>query len=119
MKRKVYTALATLALLLGLSVTFAPSAFAQQYGYARVYTTWQPGWDRYEYDRRHVILGSVVHFRPYRVTVERPDGNVQTIDLKNGTVIHPIGATPHRGDRIAIYGYYSNGTFVANGLVLR
>jgi len=44
---------------------------------------------------------------------------VQTIDLKNGTVIHPIGATPHRGDRIAIYGYYSNGTFVANGMVLR
>jgi hypothetical protein len=26
---------------------------------------------------------------------------------------------PVRGDRIAIYGYYSNGTFIANGLVLR
>ena len=119
MKRKVYTALASLALLLGLSVSFAPSASAQQYGYGPAYTSWQPAWDRYEYARRHVILGEVIHFRPYRVDVQRPDGNVQTIDLKNGTVIHPIGATPHRGDRIAIYGYYSNGTFVANGMVLR
>ena len=119
MKRKIVTALASLVLLSGLSVTFAPSASAQQYEYARTYTTWQPRWDRFQYDRRHVILGSVVRFRPYRVTIERPDGNVQTIDLKNGTVIHPIGATPQRGDRIAIYGYYSNGTFIANGMVLR
>jgi hypothetical protein len=119
MKRKVYTALASLALLLGLSASFAPNASAQQYGYGPVYTNWQPAWDRYDYDRRHVILGEVVHFSPYRVEVQRPDGNVQTIDLKNGTVIHPIGATPHRGDRIAIYGYYSNGTFIANGMVLR
>ncbi|MGD0969363.1 MAG: hypothetical protein ABR949_13880 [Candidatus Aquilonibacter sp.] len=119
MKRTLSIALAGLALILGLSLSFAPKASAQQYGPPPVYSTWQPQWDRFEYDRHHVILGSVVHFRAYRVTVQRPDGNVQTIDLKNGTVIHPIGATPHRGDRIAIYGYYSNGTFIANGLVLR
>ena len=119
MKRKSVVTLASLALFIGLSATFAPNASAQQYGYGPVYTTWQPQWDRFEYDRRHVILGEVIHFRAYRVEVQRPDGNVQTIDLKNGTVIHPIGATPHRGDRVAIYGYYSNGTFIANGLVLR
>jgi len=119
MKRTLSTALAGLALLLGLSLTFAPNASAQQYGNAPVYTTWQPQWDRFQYDRHHVILGSVVHFRPYRVTIERQDGDVQTIDLKPGTVIHPLGATPVRGDRIAIYGYYSNGTFIANGMVLR
>lgn len=120
MKQKLFTALAALALIAGLSAAFAPSASAQQYGgYGPSYSTWQPGWDRYQYDRRHVMLGSVVHFRAYRVTLERQNGNVQTIDLKPGTVIHPIGATPQRGDRIAIYGYYSNGTFIANGLVLR
>ncbi len=119
MKRTLVTAFATLALLLGLSAAFAPSASAQQYGYGPTYTTWQPAWDRYQYDRRHVILGEVVHFRAYRVEIQRQDGDVQTIDLKNGTVIHPTGATPHRGDRIAIYGYYSNGTFIANGVVLR
>ena len=119
MKRTMATALAGLALFLGLSFTFAPNASAQQYGYAPTYTTWQPQWDRFQYDRRHVILGSVVHFRPYRVTIANRDGDVQTIDLKPGTVIHPTGATPERGDRIAIYGYWSNGTFIANGIVLR
>jgi hypothetical protein len=121
MKKKLVIAFTTLMAIAGLSVSFAPSASAQVYaqGYVPVYTTWQPQWDRFEYDRRHVILGTVVGFRPYRVTVERPDGNVQTIDLKPGTVIHPIDGTPVRGDRIAIYGYYSNGTFIANGLVLR
>ncbi|MGC2128944.1 MAG: hypothetical protein WA629_02505 [Candidatus Aquilonibacter sp.] len=119
MKRKIVATLASLALFIGLSATFAPNASAQQYRYGPVYTTWQPQWDRFQYDRAHVILGEVMHFRAYRVEIQRPNGDVQTIDLKNGTVIHPIGATPQRGDRIAIYGYYSNGTFIANGLVLR
>jgi hypothetical protein len=127
MNTKITTALAALALVTGLSASLAAPASAQVYGqaygqvYAQVpvYSTWQPQWDRFQYDRRHVILGSVLKFWPYRVVVERPDGDVQTIDLKNGTVIHPTGATPMRGDRIAIYGYYSNGTFIANGLVLR
>ncbi len=118
MKKKLVIALASLALIAGLSASFAPSASAQQV-YVPTYTRWQPQWDRFEYDRRHVILGTVVGFHPYRVSVARPDGNVQTIDLKPGTVIHPIDATPVRGDRVAIYGYYSNGTFIANGLVLR
>ncbi|MGB6986431.1 MAG: hypothetical protein WBD74_10705 [Candidatus Aquilonibacter sp.] len=118
MKKKLVIALASLALTAGLSVSFAPSASAQQV-YVPVYTTWQPQWDRFEYDRHHVVLGTVVGFRPYRVTIALQDGDVQTIDLKPGTVIHPIDATPARGDRVAIYGYYSNGTFIANGLVLR
>jgi hypothetical protein len=114
---KMLTALAALTLVAGLSVAAPRAASAQQYG--RVYTRWQPQWDRFDYDRRHVILGVVEHFRPYRVTLRRPDGDVQTIDLKGGTTIRPLGATPQRGDRIAVYGYYSNGTFIANGLVLR
>jgi hypothetical protein len=116
--KKLATALAALTLMTGLAASAPITASAQGYTF-QGYTTWQPQWDRFQYDRRHVILGEVVHFHPYRVTIRRPDGDVQTIDLKNGTVIHPTGATPTRGDRIAIYGYYSNGTFVANGLVLR
>ncbi|HEY5341682.1 MAG TPA: hypothetical protein VIK27_11690 [Candidatus Aquilonibacter sp.] len=114
---KMLTAFAALALIAGLSATAPIAASAQEYG--RVYTTWQPQWDRFQYDRRHVILGEVVRFRPYRVTVRRPGGDIDTIDLKNGTTIRPLGATPQRGDRVAVYGYYSNGTFIANGLVLR
>ena len=123
MKKKLFTAFASLAILAGMTAALPLGASAAvvvvAQAYAPVYTTWQPQWDRFQYDRRHVILGTVVAFWPYRVRVARPDGQVQTIDLKNGTVIHPTGATPARGDRIAIYGYYSNGTFIANGVVLR
>jgi hypothetical protein len=83
------------------------------------YTTWQPGWDTYQYDRHHVILGTVSAFAPYRLTVMRRNGDVQTVDLKHGTVIYPTGATPSAGERVALVGYYSNGTFVANRVILR
>jgi hypothetical protein len=117
MKKTISTALAALALISGLAAFAPATASAQVYG--PVYSTWQPAWDRFEYDRHHVILGTVAHFSPYRVSIQRPDGMVQTVDLKNGTVIRPTGATPRPGDRIAAYGYYSNGTFVVNGLILR
>jgi hypothetical protein len=115
------TVFAAFALVAGLAVAAPATVSAQVYGraYGPVYTRWQPGWNRFDYDRRHVILGDVVSFRPYRVTLRRRNGEFQTIDLKNGTVIHPTGATPQHGDRIAVYGYYSNGTFIANGVVLR
>jgi len=83
-----------------------------------LYGAWQPGWDTNVFDRRHVILGVVRRFQPYRLWVRRLNGHVQKIDLKNGTVILPTGATPTRGERIAIIGYYSGGTFIANRLVL-
>ena len=83
------------------------------------YTTWQAAWDRYEYDRHHVILGTVTNFAPYRLQIARRNGNVQMIDLKNGTVILPTGATPTVNERVAVVGYYSKGTFIANRLIIR
>ena len=83
------------------------------------YNAWQSAWDRYEFDRHHVILGRVAAFAPYRLQVARPDGFVQMIDLKNGTVILPTGATPAPSQRVAIVGYYSRGTFIANRVLLR
>ena len=38
------------------------------------------------------MLGTVANFTPYRLTVMRRNGNVQTVDLKNGTVIRPNGS---------------------------
>jgi hypothetical protein len=84
-----------------------------------VYQAWQPAWDRFRFDRRHVILGTVANFEPYRLQVARRDGNVQMIDLKNGTVILPTGATPAINERVAIVGYYSHGTFIANRVLIR
>ena len=84
-----------------------------------VYDRWQPAWDRFEYDRRHVILGTVTDFQPFRLQIARPNGRVQMIDLKNGTIILPTGITPIPNERVAIVGYYSNGTFIANRVVVR
>src|ERR1700690_1439010 len=41
------------------------------------YNSWQSAWDRYEFDRHHVILGRVAAFAPYRLQVARRDGVVQ------------------------------------------
>jgi hypothetical protein len=85
----------------------------------REYNSWQTGWDQGHYDHQHVILGRVVSFAPYRVTVQRRNGMTQTVDLRNGTVIRPRGMTPSAGQRIAMIGRYSHGTFVVSRLVLR
>jgi hypothetical protein len=83
-----------------------------------IYREWQPAWDRFEFDRRHIIVGTVASFEPFRLQVARPNGTVQMIDLKNGTVILPTGATPMTNERVALVGYYSRGTFIANRVVI-
>ena len=66
-----------------------------------------------------MILGTVAGFEPYRLQLARRNGVVQTIDLKNGTVILPTGATPTVNERVAIVGYYSRRTFIANRVLIR
>jgi hypothetical protein len=120
--------LATAVLILGGGLTAIPAAAQYDqppppppppYGDVPTYTTWQPGWDAYNYDRRHVLLGRVTDFHPYRLVLMRRNGEEQMIDLKHGTVIYPTGATPYPGERVAIVGYYSNGTFIANRVIIR
>jgi hypothetical protein len=133
--RKSLFASAALAILVGAASSFVPAS-AQNYPYQPPpypnqpppvanpygmppYTTWQPTWDQWQYDQRHVKLGMVVNFSPYRLTLQHRNGMEETVDLKNGTMIFPQGATPTQGERAAIIGYYSNGTFIANRVVLR
>lgn len=116
--------LALLAAVVAFSATtFAPALADGDdpvYGPHNVpqYVRWQDARERYEFDRHHVILGTVTGFAPYRLQVARRDGNVQTIDLKNGTVILPTGTTPMRNERVAVVGYYSRGTFIANRVLI-
>lgn len=115
---RFYTAMASLAAaVFVMSGALSALPAAAQYDVPG-YTTWQPGWDTYQYDRHHVMLGKVGAFAPYRLTVLRRNGDVQTVDLKHGTVIFPTGATPVPGERVALVGYYSNGTFIANRVIL-
>jgi len=121
MKRNLQFALSLAVLIASSFFGSTGLAMAQTYNAygAPAYNAWQPAWDQYVYDRRHVILGRVVGFEPYRLQVQRRDGAVQGVDLKNGTVILPTGATPTPGERIALVGYYSRGTFIVNRLVIR
>jgi hypothetical protein len=121
--------LSTFALLLAMGVGAAVPAGAQQVDVnanvefgphnTPLYQTWQPQWDAWRFDHRHVILGTVASFAPYRLTVNRRDGVTQTVDLKNGTIILPTGATPTATQRVAVVGYYSKGTFICNRVILR
>jgi hypothetical protein len=115
------TAIASLALA-ALIAPLSSAAIAQtapDQETVTVYTSWQPDWDAGKFDAKHVMLGEVTNFTPYRLTIARRDGQQQTVDLKNGTLIFPTGATPTQGERAALVGYYSNGTFIANRVVLR
>ena len=65
-----------------------------------------------------ILLGTVGAFSPYRLTLATLQGDSMTIDLKDGTVIRPTGSTPTEGQRVAVFGYWSNGTFISNRVVL-
>ena len=86
---------------------------------APTYTKWQAKWDLRAFHDRHVIVGEVIDFRPYRVELRRSNGETQHVDLKHGTRIAPLGATPTPGERVALVGYYSQGTFIVNRLIIR
>lgn len=79
---------------------------------------WQSAWDSGSYDRNHVMLGTVGSFRTGRLTLTNTAGDTMTVDLKEGTIIRPTGATPNSGQRVAVFGYWSNGTFIADRVVL-
>ena len=64
------------------------------------------------------IPGTVGKFTKDRLTLANGAGDTIITDLKEGTVIVPTGATPTAGQRAAVFGYWSNGTFIANGVVL-
>jgi hypothetical protein len=110
--------LLTLALLFAAAIVPALPAQAQIIDAPRN-RAWQPDWERGQFDRSHVILGKVTQFAPFRLQILRTNGTVQTIDLKHGTEILPTGETPGPNMRVAIMGYYSNGTFIANRVILR
>jgi hypothetical protein len=117
---KMRLVLATVA----ISACSVAVAVAQQYPQyppsgVPTYHTWQSQWTQGQYDRAHVVLGIVAGFSPYRLTVAHRSGMTQTIDLKPGTAIFPTGQTPSEGEHVAVIGYWSKGTFIAERVILR
>ncbi|HTW84343.1 MAG TPA: hypothetical protein VMD91_09775 [Candidatus Sulfotelmatobacter sp.] len=84
-------------------------------------TTWQTTWDAGNYDRHHVLIGTVADSKPYRLLLSPadPTDHETMVDLKDGTVIRPDGTTLVPGMRVAVMGYWSKGTFIANRVILR
>ena len=86
---------------------------------------WVPAWDTGTYDRNHVLVGTVADFKPYRLLLAHPNdpasGGERTtmVDLKNGTAILPEGTNLSPGEHVAVFGYWSKGTFIANRVILR
>jgi hypothetical protein len=118
MKLRVLAAAGLLALTTGTASLPVIAQTAADDNGVPTYQSWMTDWDNGQYDHSHVILGTVADFKPFRLTVSRPDGPTQTIDLKQGTTILPSGMTPMLNQRVAVVGYYSNGTFVANRVIL-
>jgi hypothetical protein len=79
-----------------------------------------PGNAAYGYDAaRHILHGTVASFSPYRLLLARVDGQTTEVDLKNGTIINPVGTTITPGMRVNVRGYWSKGVFIANRVTLR
>jgi hypothetical protein len=115
MNLRSFIALGVLTAAMGVNAVPASAQANNVPGYRQ----WQPAWDQGQFDRNHVIIGTVSNFQPFRLQIARPNGTVQTIDLKNGTRIFPRGQTPSTNQRVAVTGYYSNGTFIADRVILR
>ncbi|MHB8433511.1 MAG: hypothetical protein ACYC8W_11340 [Candidatus Tyrphobacter sp.] len=118
---RILSLAAALALLANVALFALPARaqYANRPNGEPTYKTWQPAWNAGRYDRMHVILGMVAGFTPYRLTVALRNGGTQMVDLKNGTAIFPTGQTPAVGEHVALIGYYSKGTFIANRVILR
>ena len=80
---------------------------------------WDTAWDTGTYDRLHYVIGTVASFTPYRLSIARLNGETTQIDLKKGTIIRPLGLDLSPGEHVAVVGYWSKGTFIANRVVLR
>jgi hypothetical protein len=57
----------------------AYNAFDPEYN---TVSAWQTAWDTGNYDRNHILIGTVGAFAPYRLTVLTPAGDSMTIDLE-------------------------------------
>jgi hypothetical protein len=124
---KALKAAPPLALGLAIFAATGTAAIAQDAGPGdntfdpryNTYDHWSPAWNDGNYDHNHVLIGTVASFQPYRLLLSHANGQTIQIDLKNGTVIRPEGTNLAPGERVAVTGYWSKGTFIANRVILR
>jgi hypothetical protein len=69
--------------------------------------------------RGHELRGVVTSFYRFEMSVNSPRGENVPVQLHQGTVIAPVGASLQPGMRVVIHGYWNNGVFFANRIVVR
>jgi len=67
----------------------------------------------------NTIGGAVSYFYAFNMTVVGPNGSNIPVQLHQGTIIAPLGATIVPGMRVIVRGYWSNGVFFANRIRIR
>lgn len=82
------------------------------YGYGRNGGSGYGGYGR----NGNQLGGTVSSFEPFNLYLN----NGTHVELHQGTVINPTGATPQPGQRVAVYGHWnSDGTFAADQINMR
>jgi hypothetical protein len=100
----VATTLMAGALAVGAGLSSAAPASAQVYYQAPV--------------RAHEVRGVVTSFYRYGMSIDSRGQNIP-VQLHQGTIIEPLGASVQPGMRVVLFGYWTNGVFAANRIILR
>ena len=69
------------------------------------------------WERAHQLRGVVARFGGYDMTL-RVEGSPLPVRLHQGTIINPTGLTIKPGMRVRVFGYWANGRFQADRIVL-
>ncbi len=105
-----FLTLTTSALVAGMTMVAATTAPAA----AQVYYQAPPPIAA----RAHELRGVVTSFYRFEMSVGSRGENVP-VQLHQGTVIEPLGASLQPGTRVTIRGYWNNGVFFANRIIIR
>jgi hypothetical protein len=68
--------------------------------------------------RAREVRGIVTSFYRYNMSISSRGQNVP-VQLHQGTIIEPTGAAMQPGMRVTLRGYWTNGVFVANRIIVR
>jgi len=68
---------------------------------------------------QNAIQGVVTYFSAFNMTVVAPNGASVPVQLHQGTIIAPLGATIVPGMHVIVRGYWGNGVFFANRIRIR
>jgi hypothetical protein len=124
MRRKLFTLIAFMGLLLGLAVRASADdrVVIYRYYHPAPVVIYQPAqavvsYDHERYSRAYDLQGVVTFSEPYHMRVRIHD-DIYAVTLHDGTIIKPTGITLTPTMVVHVAGYWSDGTFIANRIIV-